>query len=500
MYILTNTAEDDILTICGTLLFRGLNALKKRYSYAHINISDKAAERGSEEMDETLTTKTTETLIYNRPITGKNILNFTIPTMVRMLFVSMYSIVDGIVVSNYIGSLGLSAINIVYPVLNISMAITFVFSMGGNALIGKKLGEGKRKEACSFFSLIMLVNLAVMAVMVFVFLMWGEEIYLRIGADAELLPYCIEYGTVMVLAGPIWSLQIMFQSFLVTADKPHVGLWLSVGAGVLNIVLDILLVGYLDCGIAGAAYASMAGMCVAGLLPLFIFFNSNSLLHFEKPMWRGRDLLYSMANGASEMVSSFSSAIITALFNLQMMHLVGEKGVAAISAILYLQFVFVAILIGFSSGIAPLFSYHYGAGNKSSIQKLFRISMYSIVSVSVLMLLLGELFDKPLVMIFASKDAVLADLMIGGFRIVAVSFLFSGISIFASGFFTALNNGKISALISFLRTLVLEVGMLLLLPWIFDLNGVWWALPAAEILSAIMAVGFLMRYRKVYGY
>lgn len=440
------------------------------------------------------------TLIYNKPINTGNILKFTVPTMIRMLFVSMYTIVDGIVVSNYVGSLGLSAINIVYPVLNICMAVTFVFEMGGNALIGKLMGEGKNHQACSFFSLIMLVNLGIMAVMMLAFLNWGEEIYLHIGADRELLPYCMEYGTIMVLAGPVWSLQILFQGFLVTADRPHLGLWLSVGAGVLNVGLDILLVGYMDFGIAGAAYASMAGMLLAGLLPLVVFFNKKSVLHFEKPQWMGKNLLYSMGNGASEMITSLSSAITTALFNLQMMAIVGEKGVAAISAVLYLQFVFVAIFIGFSMGIGPLFSYNYGAGNRENIKKLFAISMKVMVVISISMFAIAEIFDRPLVMIFASKDAVLAELMVTGFRIVAVSVLFSGVDVFASGFFTALNNGKVSALISVLRTLVFEAGALLLLPWQFGIDGVWWALPVAEICAAVVIIGLLIKYRKRYGY
>ena len=440
------------------------------------------------------------TLIYDKPINIGNILEFTVPTMIRMLFVSMYTIVDGIVVSNYVGSLGLSAINIVFPVLNICMAVTFVFEMGGNALIGKLLGEGKKEQACSFFSLIMIINLAVMAIMMAVFLAWGEEIYMHIGADEELLPYCMEYGTIMVLAGPVWSLQILFQGFLVTADRPHLGLWLSVGAGVMNVGLDILLVGYMNFGIAGAAYASMAGMMVAGLLPLFIFFNKKSILHFEKPAWMGRNLLYSMGNSASEMVTSLSSAITTALFNLQMMAIVGEKGVAAISAVLYLQFVFVAIFIGFSMGVGPIFSYNYGSGNRDNIKKLFAISMKIVAIISISMFAIAEIFDRPLVMIFASHDALLADLMVTGFRIVAVSVLFSGINIFASGFFTALNNGKISAFISILRTLVFEAGALLLLPRLFSLDGVWWALPTAEIAGSAVILVLLLKNRKIYGY
>ena len=420
-------------------------------------------------------------LIYARPINTRNILTFTLPTMVRMLFVSMYTIVDGIVVSNYVGSLGLSALNIVYPVLNVVMALTFVFQMGSNAVIGKKLGEGKAHEACSFLSLTVLVNLAVMAIMMTLLLAFDEEIYLRIGSDETLLP-------------------ILFQGFLVTADRPHMGLWLSVAAGCVNIGLDLLLVGVFDFGLAGAGYASMAGMLVGGLVPLRVFFDKKSLLHFEKPVWKGRELLLAMGNGASEMVTSLSSAITTALFNLQMMAIVGEKGVAAISAILYLQFVFVALLIGFTSGVAPIFSYNYGAGNRANIHKLFAISARMILSFSLAMLVVAELLDRPMVLIFASKDPVLRDLMIVGFRIIAISVFFTGINIFASGFFTAMNNGRVSALVSILRTLVLEVGALLLMPMWWGINGVWWALPVAEILASLVAVSMLLRYRKTYGY
>lgn len=439
-------------------------------------------------------------LIYDQPINTKNILTFTFPTMVRMLFVSMYTIVDGIVVSNYVGSLGLSALNIVYPVLNVVMALTFVFQMGSNAVIGKKLGEGKTHEACSFLSLTVLVNLAVMAIMMTLLLTFDQEIYLRIGSDETLLPLCVEYGRIMVLAGPIWSLQILFQGFLVTADRPHMGLWLSVAAGCVNIGLDLLLVGVFDFGLAGAGYASMAGMFVGGLVPLRVFFDKKSLLHFEKPVWKGKELLLAMGNGASEMVTSLSSAITTALFNLQMMAIVGEKGVAAISAILYLQFVFVALLIGFTSGVAPIFSYNYGAGNRANIHKLFAISARMILSFSLAMLVVAELLDRPMVLIFASKDPVLRDLMIVGFRIIAISVFFTGINIFASGFFTAMNNGRVSALVSILRTLVLEVGALLLMPMWWGINGVWWALPVAEILASLVAVSMLLRYRKTYGY
>ncbi len=439
-------------------------------------------------------------LIYNKAINVKTILLFTIPTMVRMIFISMYSIVDGIIVSNFVGSVGLSAINIVYPVLNICMALAFMLGAGSNAIIGKKLGEGKREEACSFMTLTMIINVAAIVVLTVIFLMFDEPIYRMLGADLQLLPYCVEYGTIIVLGGPVWVMQVLFQSYLVTTDRPKMGLWLSVAAGVTNIVLDVLLVGYFEMGMAGAALASVSGMLIGGLVPLSVFCKKDSLLHFRKPVWKGREFLRAMGNGSSEMVTNLASAITTTLFNLQMMALVGEKGVAAISAILYLQFIFVAIFFGFVSGIAPVISYNYGAENRENIHKTYKISMNIILVFSVAMIAIALLTDDFWVWIFASKDAVLYDLMLHGFRIIAISILFSGVSIFASGFFTALNNGPISATISMLRTFILEAGALIVLPMYFGLEGVWWALPVAEFISVIVAIVFIVKYKECYGY
>lgn len=441
-----------------------------------------------------------DTLIYSREINIKNMLVFTVPTMVRMIFVSMYSIVDGIVVSNYVGSLGLSAINIVYPVLNVCMALAFMMAAGSSAIIGKKLGEGRTHEANRFMSLSVILTVLGIIALAVIFLQFDEQIYMMLGSDKEMLPYCIEYGTIMVAGGPFWALQVIFQSYLVTADRPRLGLGLSICAGVLNIVLDILLVGVLGWGMQGAAIASVAGMIIAGTVPLTIFFSKKSVIYFERPEWNGNEVLKSLGNGSSEMVSNLASAITTTLFNLQMMELIGEKGVAAISAILYLQFIFVAIFFGFASGIAPVISYNYGAENKDNIKKLFNISAKIVAAFSLSMFIIAEVLNRPLSMIFASQDPILLELMVYGFRIIAISVLFSGITIFSSGFFTALNNGKISAVISMLRTFVLEVGALLLLPVFMGIDGVWWALPIAEILAALVAVYMLMKYRKVYGY
>lgn len=444
--------------------------------------------------------KMTDTLIYNKEINVRNVFQFTIPTMIRMIFISMYSIVDGIVVSNYVGSVGLSAINIVYPVLNVCMALSFMLGTGSNAIIGKKLGEGKREEACSFMTLTVMINVIAIIGLTVLFFMFDEQIYMMLGSDEMLLPYCVEYGTIIVLGGPVWVMQVLFQNYLVTTDRPRMGMCLSIASGVLNIVLDVVLVGFGGMGLTGAAIASVAGMIVGGIVPLTVFVNKASLLHFEKPVWKGREFLKAMGNGSSEMVSNLASAITTALFNLQMMAIVGEKGVAAISAILYLQFIFVAIFFGFVGGVAPLVSYNYGAKNRENIKKTFRISLQIIIVFSIAMFTLAIVTDDFWVWIFASQDKALAELMLPGFRIIAVSVLFTGINVFASGFFTALNNGKVSAMISMLRTFILEAGALILLPKYFDLAGVWWALPVAEFLAIVVAVFMLMKYKNEYGY
>ena len=330
--------------------------------------------------------------------------------------------------------------------------------------------------------------------------MWDEEIYMMLGSDEELLPYCVEYGTAIVMGGPVWVMQVLFQSYLVTADRPGMGLGLSVASGVLNIVLDLFLVGVLDMGLTGAALASVSGMVVGGIIPLTVFFSKKSLLHFSRPVWKGHEFLQAMGNGASEMVSNFASAVTTTLFNLQMMALVGEKGVAAISAILYLQFIFVAVFFGFVSGIAPVISYNYGAGNKANIRKSFIVSIRIVLLSSAAMFVLAEILDEAMVWIFASHDEALSELMIYGFRIIALSILFTGPNVFASGFFTALNNGRASALVSLLRTFIFEAGALIIMPYFFGIDGVWWALPAAEAGAVVIAVIMLVRYRNIYGY
>ena len=438
--------------------------------------------------------------IYDKPVRMRTMLKFTFPTMVLMVFSSLYTVVDGIVVSNFVGSLGLSAINIVYPLLNVTMAVSLMLSTGSNAIIAKKLGEGKPEEANRIMPLVTLVTVAAVGILVTVMMLFAEPLYYLLGSDDELLPYCVEYGKIVVPGAVFMALQFLFQTYLVTADRPGLSMWLTVLGGVINIVLDIILVGPLNMGVTGAAIASVAGQFVSGIIPTVMFFSDKMLIHFQRPKWEGRQLLFAMGNGSSEMVSSMASAIITVIYNLQMMALVGEKGVAAISAVLYLDFIFVAIFIGFSSGIGPVISYNYGAEHHRNLQKLFRICMKVILFFSLVMFVLSEIFNRTLAMVFASSDPVLAELMISGFRIFAVKFLFSGMIIMTSGFFTSLNNGKISALISFLRTFALEMSALILLPKLLGLTGVWAALPISESIGFVISVGLLWKYRKVYHY
>lgn len=438
--------------------------------------------------------------IYEKPVRMKTMLRFTLPSIILMVFTSLYTVADGIVVSNYVGSLGLSAINIVYPLINLVMAVGFMLATGSNAVIAKKLGEGKKEEAHSFMTLVTIVTIAAISILVSVCMIWDEELYYMLGSDDELLPYCIAYGNILVPGSIFMAVQMLFQTYLVTSDRPKLAMSLTIAGGILNIILDLVLVGPLEMGVAGAAIASVAGQFIGATVPFAIFIRKDQILHFRKPVWKGKEILFSLGNGSSEMVGNLASAVITALYNIQMMQLIGEKGVAAISAILYLIFVFVATSVGFTSGMEPVISYHYGAKNKGNLHKLFRIGVKGIITSSVVMFVASFSLAELLSMIFASQDPELKELMVVGFRIMSFQFLFSGVCIFASGLFTALNNGKISALIAFFRTFVFEFSALLLLPMMLGINGVWLALPIAEALSATLSIGLILKYRKVYGY
>lgn len=443
---------------------------------------------------------TQDTLIYDKPVTFHNIVKFALPTVLMTIFTSTYSMVDGVIVSRFVGSVGLAAINIVVPLYFFVMGLSFVFGTGGNAIVASRLGAEQPKEANSFFTLILIVAVVITAVLSALAVIFARPLYTLLGADAQLLPYCIQYGNVIIACSVLVILQYLFQIFLVTAGKPHFGLVLSLVTGCINIVLDILLVAVLDYGIRGAAIATAISCGIGAILPLFFFGSAKELLHFYHPLWEGKQLWRAMVNGSSEMVTSLAIALVTFLFNLRMMAYLGEKGVAAISSSLYIQDLFLAAIMGFSMGVAPVISYYYGAKDSGNLRKLFRICMTIIVIISIVLFSGAELFAKPLVHIFAGDDTVLRQIALAGFRMFSIGFLFSSFNIFASGFFTALCNGKISALIAFIRAFIFQSGAILLLPVLFGVNGIWWAVPLAEMLTAILAAVFIYHYRIHYQY
>lgn len=429
-----------------------------------------------------------------------NVLRFTFPTVIMMVFASMYGIIDGIFLSNFIGSKALSANNIVYPLITVVMAVNLMFATGSNAIIAKKMGEGKQQEANRFLSLVVLTAVGVTALLSVIMLAFDTKLYALLGADSELMPYCVSYGTVIIAGSVFFSLQILFQNFLVTAERPGTGMGLTIAAGCVHIGLDLVFIPGLGMGIEGAALASVISMMVAGIPPLFMFAGRSQALHFEKPALKLRTLGFAMANGSSEMVTNLATAVTTMLFNLQMMHLAGEKGVAAISAVLYVESLFISVFLGFSSGAAPLFSYYYGAGKKKRLSALFKISFGFIAVSSAAMFIAAQVLARPIIGAFAGSDAVLQDLALHGLKIFSFSYLLGGISVFGSSLFTALNNGLISALISLVRTLLLRCGALILFPVLWGIDGVWLAVPVAEVFAALLAGSLIFGLGKKYGY
>ena len=429
--------------------------------------------------------------IYSQPIKPLKMLRFVTPTVMMMIFMSLYTVVDGIVVANCVGDVALSAINVVYPLSQIVIAVSLMFATGANAIIAKKMGEGKQEEANSFLSTTVIVATVFSMILSIGFTVFDEPLFLAFGSNQEMLPYCVEYGKVMLPYGVVITWQILNQSFLVTANKPHIVLIFSILSGVTNIVLDILFMAVLDWGIIGAGLGTILGMAV-GSIPLVLFFNKKQTLHFGKPDFNFREVWFSMTNGSSEAISNIATAVTTALFNIQMLKFAGQKGVAAISAILYIHFIFNSFSFGFTSGISPVISFHYGAGNKEKLRQLFSFCMKTMIVSSIAMLAISEAFASPLISIFSAGDAELEAIALHGFRIFAVNYLFSGLTIFASGLFTALNNGKISAIISINRTFIFECSAMLILPLLIGLNGVWIALPVAEFMALALSI-FLVR-------
>ena len=429
------------------------------------------------------------------------LIRFSVPSIVMMLFTSIYGIVDGIFVSNFAGKLPFAAINLIMPYIMILGTVGFMIGTGGTALISKTLGMGDKKKANEIFSMltwVCIISGVILTVLAIAFL---RPVAQLLGAEGELLENCVVYGRIILLAIPAFMLQMEFQSFFITAEKPQLGLWVTVGSGITNMVLDALLVAVFPLELVGAALATALSQVVGGLVPLVYFARPNSsLLRLTRFHWDGPALWKTCTNGSSELMSNLSMSLVSMLYNLQLMRYAGEDGVAAYGVMMYVSFVFISAFIGYSIGTAPIVSYHYGAENKEELHSLLQKSLVIIGIGSVAMVIAGELLARPFSAIFVGYDPNLFDLTLRGFAIFSFSFLFSGLALYGSGFFTALNNGLVSAIISFLRTLVFQIAAVFLLPLLWEIDGVWASVVAAELAAAVLTTAFLLGMRKKYGY
>lgn len=429
------------------------------------------------------------------------LLRFTFPSIIMLVFTSIYGVVDGFFVSNFVGKTPFAAVNFIIPFLMLLGCVGFLFGTGGGALIAKTMGEGNRERANRLFSMLIYVSFLCGVVLAIVGLIFLRPIAIFLGAEGQLLTDSLAYGRVFLIAIPAYVLQFEFQCLFSTAEKPKLGLYVTVAAGLTNMVLDALFVAVFSWGLEGAAAATALSQCVGGILPLIYFARPNSsLLRLGKPVFDWKALLQTCANGSSELMSNISMSIVSMLYNVQLLRYAGEDGVAAYGVLMYVNLVFLAAFLGYSVGTAPVISYHYGAGNHRELRGLLRKSLLIVGCFALGMFVAAELLARPLSLLFVSYDPQLLSVTLRGFAIYSFSFLFSGFSIFGSSFFTALNNGLVSALISFLRTLLFQVLAVLTFPLIWDLDGIWMSIVAAEVMAAAVTTIFWVAMRKKYHY
>lgn len=430
-----------------------------------------------------------------------SLLKFTAPTTIMLVFISLYQMVDAVFVSNFVGENALSALNIAYPVPSIIIAIAIMLATGGSAIVAKNMGEGKTLEAKQNFSLIVATGLAIGLVFSLLGIIFLKPIVRSLGATDILYQYCYDYLLILIVFCPIAILQMLFQTFFVTAGKPHLGLALTVVGGMSNILFDYLFIVEVHMGVKGAAFGTVLGYAIPAVVGVIYFWTQRKgTLYFVKPKLRLPMLVKTCLNGSSEMVTNLAVAVTTFLFNIIMLRYLGESGVAAITIVLYAQFLLTSIFMGFAGGVAPVISYNYGNKNHEQLKRVFRISMMIIGVFSAAMFAVSILLAKPIISVFAKPDSGLFSMTHRGFMIFAVSYLFTGVNIFASSLFTAFSNGKISAAISFLRTFVFLVLCLTVLPLIIGADGIWMSVPVAEFVSLGFSIYFITRYRRQYHY
>ena len=433
--------------------------------------------------------------------TYAKLLRFTFPSIVMMIFTSIYSVVDGVFVSNFAGKTPFAAVNLIMPLLIITGAPGFMVGTGGSAIVAKTMGQGKAERANRYFSFRVCAAAVGGAAVGWLGFAFARPTAIALGADGEMLEYCVLYARIILAANPFFILQNVFQSFLIAAEKPKLGLYITVGAGLTNIVLDAVMVGVFRWGVAGAALATILSQAVGGLTPVVYFLRKNSsLLRLVRPRFDGRVLWKTCSNGSSELMSNISGSVVAMLYNFQLLRLAGEDGVAAYGAIMYVNFIFAAIFIGYAIGSAPVISFHYGAEHSGELHSLLGKSTVINASAGVVMTGAALALAGPMSKIFVGYDQELYELTVRGFRLYAISFLLCGLNIFGSSFFTALNNGLASAAISFLRTLVFQCASVLILPIFLDVDGIWLAISVAEAAALAVTAALLAVNQKVYRY
>lgn len=431
------------------------------------------------------------------------LIRFTLPSITMMIFTSIYGVVDGYFVSNFAGKTPFAAVNLIMPFLMIVATVGFMFGTGGSAIVAKTFGEGDAARANRYFSLFVYFSFVLGIVLAVLSIVFIRPIASLLGAEGELLENCVLYARIILLTLPFYVLQLLFQSFFPAAERPMLGLAVTVASGVSNILLDALLVTILpqQYKLMGAAIATASSQVVGGAVPLFYFFHKNSsLLHLGKTSFDAKAIGKACANGSSEFMSNVSMSLVGMLYNLQLLKYAGENGIAAYGVMMYVSMIFSGAFIGYSIGVAPIIGYHDGAENYDELKSLLRKSLLMLSAFGLLMVAAAELLANPLAHLFVGYDTKLMDMTVSGFRIFALSFFFMGFAIFGSGFFTALNDGLTSAIISFLRTLVFQSAAVLLLPLIWEIDGVWISIVVAEFMAFVLTAFFLLAKRQKYHY
>ncbi len=438
--------------------------------------------------------------VYEKPVTLKNILKFAIPTIAMTVFMSFYTMVDGLFVSNLIGTNALSAINLTAPIIQLVTAISTMLATGGSAVIMKKMGNQKTQEAKEDFTFLILVNVVVGFIMCGLGYMLMEDIFAGMNLSSDVAGYCIEYLSRYLLFTVPILLMNNFTLYMIASEKATLSLICSVTGGILNMVLDYVFITKFDMGIRGAAIATGLGYSVTAIVGLFVFSQKKNLLHFKKPVFRFKVLISAATNGCSEMATALVTGIITMMFNWTMLHYVGEDGVAAVTIIMYVLMFASSLYTGYSYGVAPMISFYYGEQNHDKLKKLITISLKVIAVISLLTVATSFILTKPLVSVFARPDNPVYNLAITGNRICTIALFFIGFNIFASGMFTALSNGIISAILAFSRSFVFMLITMIVLPIFLGVNGIWLATPAAELMALALSIGMFTKYRKKYQY